>query len=80
MHPVLVVSPGTVVQDEERLKKAVNAVPSRQELNGQLARSEAERVEFDRLDRELSWPAEEGLTPISPSEQKKEPSLLAVLM
>lgn len=48
------------MQDEERLKKAVNAVPSRQELNAMLARSEAEQVEFDRLDRELSWPAEEG--------------------
>ncbi|BDA42833.1 ATP-dependent helicase BRM [Coccomyxa sp. Obi] len=48
-----------MLQDEERLKKAVNAVPSRQELNAQLARSEAERVEFDRLDCELSWPAEE---------------------
>lgn len=51
------------MQDEERLKKAVNAVPSREELNAVLARSEAERVEFDRLDRELSWPAEEGARP-----------------
>lgn len=62
MH-IIVVSLGSGVQDEERLKKAVNAVPSRQELNAQLARSEAELVEFDRLDHELSWPAEEGVNP-----------------
>ncbi len=70
------------MQDEERLKKAVNAVPSRQELNAQLARSEAERVEFDRLDRELSWPAEEGLSPplISSEQNLLLPLLLSVLM
>ena len=41
-------------------------MPSLEELNAQLARSEAERLEFDRLDRELSWPAEDGSCPFLP--------------
>jgi hypothetical protein len=51
-------------QDEERLKKAVNTVPSNAELNVMLARSEEEKVKFDCLDRELSWPADEGAAPV----------------
>ena len=50
-------------QDEERLKKAVNAVPSNEELNSLLARSDGEKALFDRLDRELPWPQEEGVIP-----------------
>ena len=50
-------------QDEERLKKAVNTVPTHAELNAMLARSEEERAKFDRMDAELWWPPAEGARP-----------------
>ncbi len=40
------------------MKKAVNVVPTNSELNACLARSDDEKVLFDRLDAELEWPAE----------------------
>ena len=43
-------------QDEERMKKAVNLVPTHKELNAMLARTPAEEALFDRLDAELQWP------------------------
>ena len=49
-----------VAQDEERLKKAVNQVPTNEELNAMLARSENELQLFNRLDQELEWPDEQG--------------------
>ena len=49
-----------VAQDEERLKKAVNQVPTNEELNAMLARSETELQLFNRLDQELEWPDEQG--------------------
>ncbi len=49
-----------LVQDEERLKKAVNQVPTNEELNAMIARSEAELQLFNRLDAELAWPDQEG--------------------
>ena len=51
------------MQDEDRLKKAVNSVPSHAELNVMLARSEEERVRFDRMDANLDWPGFEGAPP-----------------
>jgi len=50
-----------VAQDEERLKKAVNQVPTNEELNAMLARSENELQLFNRLDQELEWPDEQGM-------------------
>lgn len=52
-----------LVQDEERLKKAVNQVPTNEELNAMIARSEAELQLFHRLDAELAWPDQEGKPP-----------------
>ena len=49
-----------VVQDEERLKKAVNQVPSNEELNTMVARSESELQLFNRMDAELDWPDQQG--------------------
>ena len=49
-----------VAQDEERLKKAVNQVPTNEELNAMLSRSETELQLFNRLDQELEWPDEQG--------------------
>ena len=49
-----------MAQDEERLKKAVNQVPTNEELNAMLARSETELQLFNRLDQELEWPDEQG--------------------
>lgn len=49
-----------VAQDEERLKKAVNQVPSNEDLNVMIARSEQELRLFNQLDRELDWPDEQG--------------------
>ena len=51
------------VQDEERLKKAVNQVPTNEELNGMIARSKDELQLFNRLDAELAWPDQEGKSP-----------------
>ena len=48
------------VQDEERLKKAVNQVPSHEELNAMVARSEPELQLFNQMDAELDWPDEQG--------------------
>jgi len=44
------------VQDEERMKKAVNKVPSPAELNRLLARSAKEVDLFDKLDAQPIWP------------------------
>ena len=52
-----------LVQDEERLKKALNQVPTNEELNAMIARSEVELQLFDRLDAELAWPDQEGKPP-----------------
>ena len=51
---------GAGAQDEERLKKAINTVPTHAELNAMVARGEPEREAFDRMDAELSWPSLEG--------------------
>lgn len=48
-------------QDEDRLKRAVNTVPTHAELNAMLARSEQERLIFDHLDRTLTWPEPAGV-------------------
>lgn len=53
-------APAAGLQDEERLKKAVNQVPSNEELNAMVARSEDELVLFNQLDREMQWPDEQG--------------------
>lgn len=50
----------TNAQDEDRLKRAVNTVPTHAELNAMLARSEQERLIFDHLDRTLAWPEPAG--------------------
>ncbi|CAK0787464.1 hypothetical protein CVIRNUC_010684 [Coccomyxa viridis] len=49
-----------MLQDEERLKKAVNQVPSHEELNAMVARSESELQLFNQMDAELDWPDEQG--------------------
>ena len=51
----LLLTPHRVVawQDEDRLKRARNVVPSWSELNRQLARSEEEFQLFERMDAEL---------------------------
>ncbi len=54
-------------QDEERLKKALNQVPSNEELNAMLARSADELVLFNRLDRDMEWPDEQGMHPLQPA-------------
>ena len=45
-----------MLQDEERMKRAVNVVPSHRELNAMMARNPAEEELFNRLDAELPWP------------------------
>ena len=50
-----------LLQDEERLKKAVNQVPSHEELNAMVARSEPELALFNQMDAELDWPDEQGM-------------------
>jgi hypothetical protein len=45
-----------VPQDEERMKKALNEVPSHAELNAMLARTEEERQLWDKMDAEHEWP------------------------
>ena len=45
-----------MLQDEERMKRAVNVVPSHSELNAMMARNPAEEELFNRLDAELPWP------------------------
>ena len=54
-------APAVGSQDEERLKKAVNQVPSNEELNAMVARSAGELELFNQLDRELEWPDEQGM-------------------
>ena len=51
----MLLTPHRVVawQDEDRLKRARNVVPSWSELNRQLARSEEEFQLFERMDAEL---------------------------
>lgn len=44
------------LQDEERMKKATNVVPSHQQLNALLARTPDEEALFNKLDAELQWP------------------------
>lgn len=44
------------VQDEERLKKAVNKVPTAAEMNRMLARSPQEVDMFDKMDARTDWP------------------------
>jgi hypothetical protein len=63
-------------QDEDRLKKAVNSVPSHAELNAMLARSEEERVRFNRMDAEHDWPGFEGAPPHPPG----KPLLLSLVL
>ncbi|KAK9816457.1 hypothetical protein WJX72_000543 [[Myrmecia] bisecta] len=58
-----------MLQDEERLKRAVNHVPSHAELNAMVARSEEERLAFDRMDAELQWP-------LPPLDEREVPSWL----
>lgn len=53
-------------QDEERLKKAVNEVPTHAQLNAMIARSEEERVAWDLMDTQLNWPAPPMGTPRGP--------------
>lgn len=53
-------------QDEDRLKRAVNAVPTHAERNAALARSEQERLIFDHLDASLPWPEPASARPLRP--------------
>ncbi|MEW5310062.1 MAG: hypothetical protein WDW38_001894 [Sanguina aurantia] len=55
-----------LLQDEDRLKVAQNEVPTNEELNRLLARSDAEYVLFQRLDKELDWPGQPNRDPDSP--------------
>ena len=62
-----------LAQDEERLTKATNSVPSHAELNAMVARSEEERQTFDRMDAELPWPAPEGTGLYGPAARNHRP-------
>lgn len=44
------------MQDEERMKKAVNKIPTPAELNRLLARTPREVDLFDKLDAQPDWP------------------------
>lgn len=44
------------MQDEERMKKAVNKVPTAAEMNRMLARSPQEVDLFDKMDARSDWP------------------------
>ena len=44
------------LQDEERMKKAVNKVPTAAELNRMLARNDKEVEIFDKMDAQPDWP------------------------
>lgn len=48
-----------VLQDEERLKTSANEAPSLETFNRQLARSDAEFVRFQEMDKDPgAWPGE----------------------
>ena len=66
-----------LLQDEERLKKAVNQVPSHEELNAMVARSESELQLFNQMDAELDWPDEQGTASYS---CKTRPTLRAGML
>ena len=58
------------LQDEERMKKAVNKVPTPAELNRMLARTPKEVDLFDKLDAQPGWPivpSGQSVAPASPS-------------
>jgi hypothetical protein len=47
------------LQDEERLKTAVNEAPSLEAFNRKLARTDAEYTRFQQMDKEPEmWPGE----------------------
>ncbi|RDX66322.1 ATP-dependent helicase BRM, partial [Mucuna pruriens] len=46
----------TLLHDEERYQETVHNVPSLQEVNRMIARSEEEVELFDQMDEELDWP------------------------
>ncbi|XP_020218776.1 ATP-dependent helicase BRM isoform X2 [Cajanus cajan] len=48
----------TLLHDEERYQEMVHDVPSLQEVNRMIARSEEELELFDQMDEELDWPGE----------------------
>ncbi|TKY65425.1 ATP-dependent helicase BRM [Spatholobus suberectus] len=48
----------TLLHDEERYQETVHNVPSLQEVNRMIARSEEEVELFDQMDEELDWPEE----------------------
>ncbi|KAK7394748.1 hypothetical protein VNO78_15285 [Psophocarpus tetragonolobus] len=48
----------TLLHDEERYQENVHDVPSLQEVNRMIARSEKEVELFDQMDEELDWPDE----------------------
>jgi len=48
----------TLLHDEERYQENVHNVPSLQELNRLIARSDEEVELFDQMDEELDWPEE----------------------
>ncbi|KAK7340271.1 hypothetical protein VNO77_20973 [Canavalia gladiata] len=48
----------TLLHDEERYQQTVHDVPSLQEVNRMIARSEEEVVLFDQMDEELDWTGE----------------------
>ncbi|KAL2330274.1 hypothetical protein Fmac_017855 [Flemingia macrophylla] len=48
----------TLLHDEERYQEMVHDVPSLQEVNRMIARSEEEVELFDQMDEELDWPGE----------------------
>ncbi|XP_042478717.1 ATP-dependent helicase BRM-like isoform X2 [Macadamia integrifolia] len=48
----------TLLHDEERYQETVHDVPSLQEVNRMIARSEEEVELFDQMDEELDWAAE----------------------
>ncbi|CAJ1820007.1 unnamed protein product [Sphenostylis stenocarpa] len=48
----------TLLHDEERYQENVHNVPSLQEVNRMIARSEEEVELFDQMDEELDWPDE----------------------
>ncbi len=48
------------MQDEERTKRALNVVPTLEELNAATARTPEELTLFNRLDHEWDWPVLTG--------------------